>query len=178
MHWREEFFPRLLFLSDRAGRDHLSSQQPLDIAGIVLQRSIVADRAFAIVPGGKIYFSGWHSVSARGASIQIAADTRLAVQIAELQRLHAAMSPSRSRPARPLTDQHHLRLKLSLMATDAHQAGSSYRETAIALFGPGRVRDGAWKTHDLRSRTIRLVKAGLDLIEGGYRKLLDPSCTS
>lgn len=174
MHWREESFPRLLFLNGRAG-DRSGSHRPLDVAGHVLQRSIVEDRAFAIVPGGKIYFSGWRSPSADGTSIQIAVDVRLAVQIVELQRLHAALSPSRSRPARLLTYQHHLRLKLSLRATDAHQAGCSYRETAIALFGPDSLRDGAWKTHDLRSRTIRLVKAGLDLIEGGYRKLLDPS---
>lgn len=174
MHWREECFPRLLLLNDRNG-GRSGSYRPLDIADVVVQRNIVDDRAFAIVPGGKIYFSGWHSSSAEGASIQIAADSRLAVQIAELQRLQAALSPSRSRPARLLTSQHHLRLKLSLRATDAHQAGCSYRETAIALFGPGGLRDGAWKTHDLRSRTIRLVKVGLDLTEGGYRKLLDPS---
>ena len=174
MHWREEGFPRLLLLNDRPD-DRSGSHRPLDIAGIVLQQSIVEDRAFAIVPGGKIYFSGWHPPSAKGILIQIAADTQFAHQIAELQRLHAALYPSRSRPARLLTYQHRLRLKLSLRATDAHQAGCSYRETAIALFGPGGLRDGAWKTHDLRSRTIRLVKVGLDLTEGGYRKLLDPS---
>ncbi|WP_371418440.1 DNA -binding domain-containing protein [Methylocapsa sp. S129] len=30
----------------------------------------------------------------------------------------------------------------------------------------------AWKTHDLRNRTIRLVKSGLALMHGGYRELL------
>lgn len=161
-------------MNDRAG-DRSGSHRPLNVARIVLQRNVVEDQAFAIVPGGKIYFSGWHSPSAHGTSIQIAVDVRLAVQIAEMQRLHTALSPSHSRPARLLTYQHHLRLKVSLRGTDAHQAGCSYRETAIALFGQDSLRDGAWKTHDLRSRTIRLVKTGIDLIEGGYRKLLDPS---
>ena len=30
----------------------------------------------------------------------------------------------------------------------------------------------AWKTHDLRDRTIRLVRTGLDLMRGGYLDLL------
>ncbi|MCG2633173.1 DUF2285 domain-containing protein [Bradyrhizobium sp. WYCCWR 13023] len=32
----------------------------------------------------------------------------------------------------------------------------------------------AWKTHDLRNRTIRLVQGGLALMRGIYRKLLRP----
>ncbi|WP_456684371.1 DNA -binding domain-containing protein [Bradyrhizobium elkanii] len=37
------------------------------------------------------------------------------------------------------------------------------------------IPDSAWKTHDLRSRTIRLVQSGLALARGGYRRLLRPS---
>jgi hypothetical protein len=29
-----------------------------------------------------------------------------------------------------------------------------------------------WKTHDLRARTVRLVRSGLDLMRGGYIRLL------
>ncbi|TWB51398.1 uncharacterized protein DUF2285 [Bradyrhizobium sacchari] len=38
----------------------------------------------------------------------------------------------------------------------------------MCFSGNGR----AWKTHDLRSRTLRLVKTGLELVYGGYRALL------
>jgi hypothetical protein len=30
----------------------------------------------------------------------------------------------------------------------------------------------AWKTHDLRSRTIRLMQSGFALMRGGYQDLL------
>jgi Uncharacterized conserved protein (DUF2285) len=36
-----------------------------------------------------------------------------------------------------------------------------------------RIPDRAWKTHDLRNRTIRLAQVGLAL-RGGYRELLRP----
>jgi len=37
------------------------------------------------------------------------------------------------------------------------------------------IPERAWKTHDLRNRTIRLVQTGLALMRGGYRELLRPS---
>ena len=42
------------------------------------------------------------------------------------------------------------------------------------LFGKKRIPDRAWKTHDLRNRTIRLVQSGLALMRGGYRELMRP----
>ncbi|MCA1550076.1 DUF2285 domain-containing protein [Bradyrhizobium sp. BRP19] len=64
------------------------------------------------------------------------------------------------------------RLSAAIRALDAHSAGGSYRVIAEALFGKKRIPDRAWKTHDLRNRTIRLVQGGLALMRGGYRKLL------
>jgi hypothetical protein len=41
------------------------------------------------------------------------------------------------------------------------------------LFGRARVPAGpGWKTHDVRDRTIRLARAGLELMQGGYLDLL------
>ena len=52
-------------------------------------------------------------------------------------------------------------------------AGYSYRITAQALFGETSGSAGpAWKTHDLRDRTIRLCRHGLELMRGGYLALL------
>jgi len=45
---------------------------------------------------------------------------------------------------------------------------------AEVLFGRKRIPESAWKTHELRSRTIRLVQAGIALMRGGYRALLRP----
>lgn len=66
------------------------------------------------------------------------------------------------------------RLCAALRAVAAYLAGATYRSIAEALFGERRIPDRAWKTHDLRSRIIRLVQSGLALVRGGYRKLLRP----
>jgi len=41
------------------------------------------------------------------------------------------------------------------------------------LFGDACVPAGpGWRTHDLRDRAIRLVRAGMELMQGGYLDLL------
>jgi hypothetical protein len=65
------------------------------------------------------------------------------------------------------------RLILTLRAVDAHLASESYRTIAQGLFGRQRVPVGsAWKAHDLRDRTARLVRSGVRLMRGGYLDLL------
>ena len=80
------------------------------------------------------------------------------------------------RPAGPtfheLSPQRRQRLALTLRALDARIEGNSYREIAEGLFGPRRIPERAWKSDDLRNRTIRLVKDGVALMRGGYRALL------
>ncbi|WP_229184889.1 DUF2285 domain-containing protein [Bradyrhizobium oropedii] len=72
--------------------------------------------------------------------------------------------------ALPIQTSH--RLILALRAADGWLEGNSYRKIAQGLFGAHRIPDRGWKTCDLRSRIIRLVKMGLRLIRGGYRALL------
>lgn len=80
------------------------------------------------------------------------------------------------RPAGPtfqkLSTQRRQRLALALRALDARAEGNSYREIAEGLFGTSRIPERAWKSDDLRNRTIRLVQTGLALMRGGYRALL------
>lgn len=66
------------------------------------------------------------------------------------------------------------RLKLVLRALDADLAGVGYRDIAVVLFGDRVPRDAAWRTHALRSFTIRLVQDGRALMRGGYLCLLRP----
>jgi len=66
------------------------------------------------------------------------------------------------------------RLALALRALDARMEGGTYREIAEVLFGAKHIPERAWKTHDLRNRTIRLVQTGFALMRGGYRALLRP----
>lgn len=74
-----------------------------------------------------------------------------------------------------LSPQRRQRLALALRALDARAEGNSYRVIAEGLFGARRIPERAWKTHDLRNRTIRLVQSGIALMRGGYRELLRQS---
>jgi hypothetical protein len=64
------------------------------------------------------------------------------------------------------------RLILALRALDGRLDDATYREIASALFTHPSVSDRGWKSHDLRDRTIRLVRLGLGMMRSGYRQLL------
>ena len=64
------------------------------------------------------------------------------------------------------------RLVLALRALDGRLDDATYREIATALYGEAGVSDRGWKSHDLRDRTIRLVRFGLGMMRSGYRRLL------
>jgi hypothetical protein len=78
-------------------------------------------------------------------------------------------------PFHSLSSQRRQRLALALRALDARMDGNTYRAIADILFGTTRIPERAWKTHDLRNRTIRLVQSGFALMRGGYRDLLRQS---
>lgn len=91
------------------------------------------------------------------------------------RRMWRAMNGRTPGPAfRELSKQRRERLGAAIRALDARAAGSTYRAIAEGLFGKKRIPDHAWKTHDLRNRTVRLVQTGLALMRGGYRQLLRP----
>ncbi|WP_245509406.1 DUF2285 domain-containing protein [Bradyrhizobium zhanjiangense] len=93
-----------------------------------------------------------------------------------LQAAHRFWLALKQRPLGPptlaLTPRARLRLILALSALDGWLEGNSYRKIAEGLSGKARIPDRGWKTHDLRSRTICLVKKGLLLMLGSYRYLL------
>jgi hypothetical protein len=64
------------------------------------------------------------------------------------------------------------RLLLALRALDGRLEDASYREIAGALFGADAIPENHWRHHDLRDRTVRLVRYGMSMMEGGYRHLL------
>ncbi|MFC5422891.1 DUF2285 domain-containing protein [Bosea eneae] len=98
-------------------------------------------------------------------------DADLPARVAALLDAWHALS-GRPRGQNPLTAQRRRRLILGLRALDGRAAGASYRALAAGLFGVDRVPSGAaWKSHDLRSRTLRLVADATALMRGGYRAL-------
>jgi hypothetical protein len=64
------------------------------------------------------------------------------------------------------------RLILALRALDGRLEDATYREIASVLFDETGLSERGWKSHDLRDRTIRLVRFGLGMMHSGYRRLL------
>jgi hypothetical protein len=107
------------------------------------------------------------------AAVIVPLDANFPARAAAAARLWRVAMSRPSRSCDPISLQRRQRLALILRALDAHQCGESYRDIARAGFGETRVPAGsAWKTHDLRDRTIRLVRKGLRLMRGGYLDLL------
>ncbi|PPC88767.1 MAG: hypothetical protein CTY36_16755 [Methylocystis sp.] len=67
---------------------------------------------------------------------------------------------------------HDKRFSEMLRALDGHLAKASYRDIAQQLFGHERLNREPWKTSSIRAMTIRLVRGGIAMMRGGYRKLL------
>ena len=61
-----------------------------------------------------------------------------------------------------------------LVALDGHLAHRTYRDIAEVLYGSERVKD-VWtnETRHLKDKVRRAVQAGIDLMNGGYVKLLN-----
>ena len=61
-----------------------------------------------------------------------------------------------------------------LVALDGHLAQRSYRDIAEVLYGSDRVKE-AWtnETRHLKDKVRRAVQAGIELMNGGYLKLLN-----
>ena len=110
----------------------------------------------------------------RAAAVILPLDDTLEVRALTAIRLARLLNhrPLSADPA-PLSAARRAQLVQVVRALDARAEGASLRDIAEVLFGrrlPGRV----WPDSDLRARTRRLVRSGLDLIRGGYRDLLNP----
>jgi len=100
-------------------------------------------------------------------------DNDLEIRAHAVRRLWRALNGRAAGPTfHEPSPQRRQRLALALRALDARAEGNSYRTIAEGLFGATRIPERAWKTHDLRNRTIRLVQSGFALMRGGYRALL------
>lgn len=147
---------------------------------------------FAELPGSELRHAsdGWHAIVPLGGTkhrlwlrelpssgfvgaVDLPLDRNFDIRLQAAHRFwlaleHRALGP----PPLALSPLRRHRLILALRAVDGWLEGNSYRKIAQYLFGVLRIPDRGWKTHDLRSRTIRLVQTGLRLMRGGYRALL------
>lgn len=159
-----------------AGDGRARSQPLLDLTAGQVRRA--ADGWHAVLRIGAVDHRVWFKEPAvLGASYaaELPFDADFDARAYAARRLWRAMNGRAAGLAfHTLSRQRRERLSAAIRALDAQSAGGSYRVIAEVLFGKKRIPDRAWKTHDLRNRTIRLVQGGLALTRGGYRKLLRP----
>ncbi|WP_114391293.1 DUF2285 domain-containing protein [Notoacmeibacter marinus] len=98
-------------------------------------------------------------------------DTSAPERFAASERLWGAVE-GRTAPDMRLTEQRRRRLRHMLRAVDGKATHASHREVAEAIFGRRRVEAELWHESSLRYATMRLVRDGTAMIDGGYRKLL------
>jgi hypothetical protein len=85
-----------------------------------------------------------------------------------LASLHGRTIPPDTR----LTRQQLARARHMLQAVDGHRAGASQREIAEVIFRLKPIGRDDWQNAPERYATMDLIKDGLAMIAGGYRKLL------
>lgn len=85
-----------------------------------------------------------------------------------LASLHGRAIPPDTR----LTRQQLTRARRMLQAVDGHRSGASQQEIAKVIFRLKPMRRDIWQTAPERYATMDLIKDGLAMIAGGYRKLL------
>lgn len=90
---------------------------------------------------------------------------------AELDKLAVSFENTPAAVVRPRPASTELQELHTLQALDATLAGASLREIAEGLFGSDAVVKGWYADGGLRSRVRRLVRRGLTLMRGGYRRL-------
>ena len=117
------------------------------------------------------------STPGRPAAAMIPLDRDFATRIASLLRFHHLLLGRATGPQPrgwPLSAYRQARLQRMLCALDLHMTGATYREIAVVLGDAeaAHLPVTEWKMSSSRSAVIRLVKSGVAMVNGGYRKLL------
>lgn len=100
-------------------------------------------------------------------------DRLFEVRVAAVLRLWRAFNGRNPGPnPSALSEARISRLVLALRALDGRLDGATHREIATSLFGANAVPKRDWISHELRDRTARLVRLGVAMMDGGYRRLL------
>lgn len=89
-----------------------------------------------------------------------------------IDRFWSTMWRRKTPPDDRLTTSRRQRMRKMLRAVDAHYEGETYRAIGEILFLGHQIDAQSWVGNSVRETTIRLVRDGVKLVEGGYRSLL------
>ncbi|MBT1155895.1 DUF2285 domain-containing protein [Aminobacter anthyllidis] len=109
--------------------------------------------------------------SARPLAAIVPLDAKAPERLSSLDRFLRSSKGS-GVPDKRLTSSQRTRLGHMLRALDGRIEGASHFEIAHALFGPRFIVAEEWQDSPFRYTTLRLVRDGHRMIDGGYRQLL------
>jgi len=169
--WTAEALPSVVALS---GLPPGLAHQELKPRPLALDSIVAAERDDHVIERFGARFPV-HLVGgeAQPTAVLLPLDRLFEVRVAAALRLWRALNgrqPGRNPAA--LSDSRRKRLVLALRALDGRLDGATHRQIAAALFGANAIPDRDWISHDLRDRTARLVRLGVTMMNGGYRRLL------
>ncbi len=178
--WRPEFNPVAVVLAAPA-KTFTAGHRRIDLSRSQIRSDrIINEMRYMVIAEA----SGAHRLCLIGppalekpliALIPVTSDVTLRLEATQrLQRHLAGLSAGPPPHGWGLTIPQRTRLSLMLRAIDAWQAGKSHRQIALDLLDPDGepVSATAWKVSSVRARTMRLIADGLDLMRGGYLRLL------
>jgi hypothetical protein len=154
---------------------------PLELAHPQLKPLVVALSSFVSTEGDDYVIERFGTTlrvhlatsEADPTAVLLPFDDLFEVRVAATLRLWRVLKgrhPGRNPAA--LTEARRKRLVHALRALDGRLDGATHREIAAALFGIDAIPERDWISHELRDRTARLVRLGMAMMKGGYRRLL------
>ena len=177
--WRPELTAATVILD--AAPDRYETATPVDprALGALLADHAGIDGRHVIVADAAGEHRLWlrDPTPGRALAAVIPLDKDFVTRIASLLRFHRRLLGRAAGPLPrgwPLTAYRLARLELMLRALDLRDDGATYREIARALGRDEAARLSAsdWKMSAARSFVVRLVRDGIAMMNGDYRKLL------
>lgn len=139
----------------------------------IVSPPFASDGTIRLAVAGQVFDIAFRE-DASGASLAalIILDDDTPDRLLALDRFWSTMWRRRSRPDERLTAQRRQRMRTMLRAVDGRDDGATYRAIGEALFPEHQIDAKSWVGNPARETTIRLVRDGAKLVEGGYRSLL------
>ncbi|MBV5262913.1 DUF2285 domain-containing protein [Pinisolibacter aquiterrae] len=175
--WHPDDTPSVLWLTAAVDGDpsllsaeYFSAPHAIEVDGAegryVFARSVGGCFRAVILPAG---------IGAPSLAVVLALDERLPERMAEIERHGAALGITvGAPPADPLSQFQRRRLGLMLRTFDARLVGASHHAIAELLFDADPMPAREWKSHSLRNQVRRAFADAMELVNGGYRRLLRP----
>jgi hypothetical protein len=168
--WTPLALPSVIDITD--GLSDASNPLFLYPGSITCLIAAIGERGTIVLPSGVVLRARVLATGDKSYTVLLPLDRVFDIRVTAALRLWYHLNSRKVTPYQTLPFNHMKRLVLALRALDGKHSNASYRQIADGLFGLGDAVGGAWKGHDLRDRTIRLVRLGTEMMNGGYRRLL------